>query len=154
MQVGNFSNVSFCFLNQKNGFLKYPSSLNSSMQLLWLFRMLFIVQLPSVVWLFVTPWMAAHQASLSFTISWSSLKFMSIQSYSYIVDNYISAYLVFLSMIVHNPMDFVYPIHISLVLISQGTVDHQHQVWKSSVVVTLKVSFCGWNVYVPATFIC
>ena len=114
----------------------------------------FVVHSPSCVQLFVTPWMAAHQASLSFTISWSSLKFMSIQSYSYIVDNYISAYLVFLSMIVHNPMDFVYPIHISLVLTSQGTVDHQHQVWKSSVVVTLKVSFCGWNVYVPATFIC
>ena len=114
----------------------------------------FIVQLPSFVWLFVTPWIAAHQASLSFTISWSSLKFMSIQSYSYIFDNYISVYLVFLSMIVHNPMDFVYPIHISLLLTFQGTVYHQYQVWKSSVVVTLNVCFCGWNVYVPATFIC
>ena len=27
-----------------------------------------------------TPWTAAHQASLSFTISWSLLKFMSIES--------------------------------------------------------------------------
>ena len=27
----------------------------------------------------VIPWMAAHQASLSFTISWSLLKFMSIE---------------------------------------------------------------------------
>lgn len=32
------------------------------------------------VWLFVTPWTAAHQASLSFTISRSLLKLMSIES--------------------------------------------------------------------------
>ena len=31
-------------------------------------------------WHFVTPWIAAHQASLSFTMSWSLLKFMSIES--------------------------------------------------------------------------
>ena len=30
--------------------------------------------------LFATPWTAAHQASLSITNSWSSLKFMSIES--------------------------------------------------------------------------
>ena len=38
-----------------------------------------IFQLLSCVWLFVTPWTAAHQASLSFTISWSLLKLMSIE---------------------------------------------------------------------------
>ena len=38
------------------------------------------VQLLSSVWLFVTPWTAACQASLSFTISWSLLKLMSIES--------------------------------------------------------------------------
>ena len=38
------------------------------------------VQLLSRVWLFVTPWTAAHQASLSITNSWSLLKLMSIQS--------------------------------------------------------------------------
>ena len=38
------------------------------------------VQLLSHVWLFATPWTTAHQASLSFTISWSLLKFMSIES--------------------------------------------------------------------------
>ena len=32
----------------------------------------------SRVQLFVTPWTAAHQASLSFTVSWSLLKLMSI----------------------------------------------------------------------------
>ena len=34
----------------------------------------------SPVRLFVTPWTAAHQASLTFTISWSLLKLMSIES--------------------------------------------------------------------------
>ena len=38
------------------------------------------VQLLSLVWLFLIPWTAAHQASLSFRISWSLLKFMSIES--------------------------------------------------------------------------
>ena len=37
-----------------------------------------IVQLLNHVWLFATPW--THQASLSFTISWSLLKLMSIES--------------------------------------------------------------------------
>ena len=32
------------------------------------------------VWLFATPWIAAHQASLSIINSWSSLKLMSIES--------------------------------------------------------------------------
>ena len=38
------------------------------------------VQLLNHVLLFATPWTAAHQASLSFTISWSLLKLMSIES--------------------------------------------------------------------------
>ena len=38
-----------------------------------------VVQSLSHVWLFVTPWTAAHQASLCFTISWSLLKLMSIE---------------------------------------------------------------------------
>ena len=36
-----------------------------------------VIQLLGWVWLFVTPWTAALQASLSFTISWSLLKCMS-----------------------------------------------------------------------------
>ena len=39
-----------------------------------------VVQLPSRVQLFVTLWTAAHQASLSFTIFWSLLRFTSIES--------------------------------------------------------------------------
>ena len=38
------------------------------------------VQSFSYVWLFATPWIAACQASLSITNSWSSLKLMSIKS--------------------------------------------------------------------------
>ena len=38
------------------------------------------VQLLSRVRLFATPWIAAHQASLSITNSWSLLKLMSIKS--------------------------------------------------------------------------
>ena len=40
---------------------------------------LVVVQLLSHVWLFVTPWAAVCQASLSFTISQSLLKLMSIE---------------------------------------------------------------------------
>ena len=39
-----------------------------------------VIQLPSHVWLFVTPWNAACQASLFLTISWSLPKFMSVAS--------------------------------------------------------------------------
>ena len=38
------------------------------------------VQLLRHVWLFATPWIAARQASLSNTISWSSLRLTSIKS--------------------------------------------------------------------------
>ena len=38
------------------------------------------VQSLSHVWLFATPWIAARQASLSITNSWSSLRLMSIES--------------------------------------------------------------------------
>ena len=43
-------------------------------------QVIVIVQLPSRVWLSVTPWTAAHQISLSFAISLSLLKLMSIES--------------------------------------------------------------------------
>ena len=43
-------------------------------------RLAVVVQLLSQVWLFVIPWTAAHQVSLSSTISQSLLKFMSIES--------------------------------------------------------------------------
>ena len=43
-------------------------------------RMHVVVHLLKCVQLFATPWTAAHQASLSFTISWSLLKLMFIES--------------------------------------------------------------------------
>ena len=43
-------------------------------------RTFVVVQLPSHLHLFVTPWTAAHQASLSFATSCSLLKLMSIES--------------------------------------------------------------------------
>ena len=45
----------------------------------WIVVLVVVVQLLSHVWLFVTPWTAAHQAPLSSTVSWSLLKFMSIE---------------------------------------------------------------------------
>ena len=58
----------------------------TSTQIIWffylhpwiLFSFVVVVQLPARVKLFTTPWTAAHQASLSPTISWSFPKFMSI----------------------------------------------------------------------------
>ena len=41
---------------------------------------LVVVQSLSLDWLFATPWTAAHQASLSFTISRNLLRLMSIES--------------------------------------------------------------------------
>ena len=45
-----------------------------------MFIFIFVVQSLSHAWLFVTPRTAARQVSLSFTISWSLLKLISIQS--------------------------------------------------------------------------
>ena len=39
-----------------------------------------VVQSLSHVQLFLAPWTMAHQASLSFTVSWSLLRFMSFES--------------------------------------------------------------------------
>ena len=51
----------------------------------WLYLALFVVLIAAVavqslshVWLFATPWTAACQASLSFTISWSLLRFTTL----------------------------------------------------------------------------
>ena len=49
---------------------------------IWKFLIVVVLSL-SHVQLFVTPWTAACQASLSFTVSWSLLKLMSIESWSH-----------------------------------------------------------------------
>ena len=52
----------------------------------------------SHAWFFVTPWTAARQASLSFSVSWSLLKLMSIYMHHsiYVIYNAVWAYLVLL----------------------------------------------------------
>ena len=57
-----------------------PTSLHFFLSVFFILLPSFVVRSPSHVRLFVTPWAAAHQASLSFTISRSLLKFMSTES--------------------------------------------------------------------------
>ena len=45
----------------------------------YLLQQLSVVQSLSCVQLFATPWIAVHQAFLSFTVSWSLFKLMSIE---------------------------------------------------------------------------
>ena len=85
-------------LSQHQGLFKWVSSSHEVAKVLelqlqhqsfqWIFRTDFLwdsVQFSSVqslsrIWLFATPWIAARQASLSITISWSSLRLTSIES--------------------------------------------------------------------------
>ena len=59
-----------------------------------------VVQFLSHVWLFDIPWTAAHQASLSFTVSWSLLKLMSIESIT------LSNYLILCHPLILLPQSF------------------------------------------------
>ena len=59
-----------------------------------------VVRLLSHVWLFATPWTASYQTFLSFTISWSLLKFMSIELVMP------SNHLIFCCPLVLLPLDF------------------------------------------------
>ena len=62
------------------------------------------VQLLSRFWIFAIPWTEAHQASLSFTISWSLFKFMSIELM--ILYNHLILCLLFLPSIFLNITTF------------------------------------------------
>ena len=57
----------------------YPTTLVNSFLVKFTFGVFFVVKLLSHVQLFATPWTAACQASLSFTISWSLLRLTSIE---------------------------------------------------------------------------
>ena len=59
--------------------LQYPHLENFMGRRAWQVTVLFVQSL-SRIWLFVTPWTAARQASVSFTIFQSLLKLMSIES--------------------------------------------------------------------------
>ena len=67
--INHYKFLPLCYLN-KNLFKTYFCSCNIFSK---------VVQSLSHVWLFVTPWTAAHQASLSFTISLCLFKLMSIE---------------------------------------------------------------------------
>ena len=58
----------------------YLSYLSIYIVYLPIYLLIVVVQSLTRVWLFVTSWTATHQASLSFTICWSLLKLMSIES--------------------------------------------------------------------------
>ena len=60
-----------------------------------------VVRSLSCIWLFVTPWTAAHQASLSFIVSQSILKLMSIESV--MLSNHVIFY------ISHLPLPSIFP---------------------------------------------
>ena len=67
---------SFCWLSgERNGWGRVGTWSKLSVAFV-----IVAIQSLSHVWLSVIPWTAAHQASLSFTISQSSLKLMSIES--------------------------------------------------------------------------
>ena len=66
-----FSKTRKQYSKRRASFLKFKCSLSCTVV---------VVQSLSCIWLFATPWTAARQASLSFTISWSLLKLMSIES--------------------------------------------------------------------------
>ena len=59
-----------------------------------------VVHLLSCIWHFATPWIAAHQASLSITNSQSLLKLMSIESLMP------SNYLILCHLLLHMPSVF------------------------------------------------
>ena len=75
----NYCVVRILHIFQRKKLLLAICSLNISSQfVVWL--LIFIIQSLSRVQLFLTPWTAAHWASLSITSSWSLLKLMSIES--------------------------------------------------------------------------
>ena len=61
-------------------FLFFKLSFSASLILIFFILVFVLVQLLSCVQLFVTPWIAARQASLSITNSWRLLKLMSMES--------------------------------------------------------------------------
>ena len=78
---------------------------------------LVVVCLWSRVQLFATPWTAAHQASLSFTISWNLLKFMSIQ---FVVPSY--------HLILCCPLLFAFnlPQYLPIILVEANNNNYMH----------------------------
>ena len=66
----------FCTLLDRRWHIKFNRYLLTE----WVINWFIVVQLPSHVWLFATPWTVAHQAFLSLNISWSWPRFTSMGS--------------------------------------------------------------------------
>ena len=94
------------------------------------------VQLLSRVWLFVTPWIAVRQASLSITNSRSSLKLMSIESVTP------SSHL-----IVCHPLLLLSPIPPSIRLFSNESTLHMRwpKYWTFSLASVLSKNTQDWS---------
>ena len=84
-------------------------------------KSVFVVQSLSWVWFFAISWIAAHKASLSFTISQSLVKFLAIES-----------------MMLSNHLIFCHPLHV-LLLIFPST-----RVFFSESAVCIWLQFWGW----------
>ena len=61
-------------------FVSKASRMTSSFERRYTYILLLLFLFTCYVWLFATPWTATCQAPLSFTVSWSLLRFMSIES--------------------------------------------------------------------------
>ena len=90
-----------------------------------------VVRSLSCIWLFVTPWTAAHQASLSFTVSQSFLKLMSIESV--MLSNHVIFY------ISHLPLPSNFP---TIGVFSDESVPHIR--WPKYWVSTSAMNIQGW----------
>ena len=83
-----------------------------------------LVQLLSRVRLVVTPWTAARQASLSFTISWSFLRLISIESV--MLSNHLTSVIPFTSCPQSFPASGSFPVVSSLHPVAR-VLELQHQ---------------------------
>ena len=93
------------------------------------------VQLLSRVWLFVTPWTVAHQASLSIHNSWSLLKLMSIKSV--IPSNLSSSVIPFSSCLQSFPASGSFPV-------SQFFTPGSQSIGASASASVLPMNIQGW----------
>ena len=67
--------IPFLYIQIKGIYRNVSTKFRTSLEVFWLLLLVL-----SHVWLLVTPWTTALQASWSFTISWSLLRFTSIES--------------------------------------------------------------------------
>ena len=102
-----------------------------------------VVQLLSLVQLFMTPWTAAHQASLSFTISQSLLKLMSIESV--ILSNHLILFQPFSSCLQSFPASGSFPMSQFFASGSQSTgVSASASVLPMNIQGSFPLELTGW----------